>query len=83
MKPNSKIKTSMSGIDWDDDGEDSLPRAVERDYEASDFAGALSYDSGSDDYLFDEDVARDRVADLLSDEFGFCVNHVEAVEFSY
>ncbi len=80
MKPNSRIKASVSGIDWDGGG---LPRAVERDYEASDFAGALSYDPGSDDYLFDEDAARDCVADLLSDEFGFCVNRVEAVEFSY
>ena len=72
----------MSGIDWDDDGA-GTETSLEREYEASDFAGALSYDPGSDDYLFDEDAARDRVADLLSNEFGFCVNHIEAVEFSY
>ena len=76
----------MSQIDWDvDDTKDlsGLPGEVEREFDASAFEDALTYDPAIDDFAFDEDVAADRLADLLSDEFGFCVNHVGDVKFSY
>jgi midasin (ATPase involved in ribosome maturation) len=86
MKPNSRIKVKMSQIDWDvDDMKDlsGLPEEVELECDASAFEDALSYDPATDDYTFDEDVAADQLADLLSDEYGFCVNHIGDVEFSY
>ena len=86
MKPTDKVTVKMSRIEWDADDENaltSLPAEVEREYAAADFEDALSYDPMTDEYTFDEDIARDRVADMLSDEFGFCVNHVGDVEFSY
>lgn len=83
MKPNDKIKASMYGINWDDDGEGGLPSFVEREYLAANFTDALIYDPSTGEFTFDEDIARDWIADLLADEFGFCVNYIEVVKFSY
>ena len=84
MKPNSIIHVKMSQIEWDDENAlTSLPSEIEREYEAGDFENALMYIPEEDDYMFDEDIAADQLADKLSDEFNFCINHISNVEFSY
>ena len=85
MKPTDKVRVKMVPV-WDVDSIDELnglPSEVTRDYAVSDFEGALSYDPSVDDYLFDEDIAADQLADKLSDEFNFCVKHIDKVEFTY